>query len=112
MTGKFDNKSQEYHFVEGKLILKIMDRPTAYLKTIKVNKNINTNFVTMDIESRKINNISKPYLISIYDGIKSHSFYLADYNNNVEAMLIAAFKCLMRSKFNASGLNIKFIYII
>lgn len=100
VTGKFDNKSQEYHFVEGKLILKIMDRPTAYLKTIKVNKNINTNFVTMDIESRKINNISKPYLISIYDGIKSHSFYLADYNNNVEAMLIAAFKCLMRSKFN------------
>lgn len=42
-----------------------MDRPTAYLKTIKVNKNINSNFVTMDIESRKINNISKRSAILI-----------------------------------------------
>jgi hypothetical protein len=48
-----------------------MDRPTPYLKSIKVNKQINKkDVITMDIESRKINcrNISTSYLITIYEG--------------------------------------------
>jgi hypothetical protein len=99
IIGGGGGKQQEFHFVEGKLILKIINRPTSYLKSIKVDKQINEKFITMDIESRKINNISTPYLIGIYDGIKSYSFYLKDYNN-IESMLKAAFTHLLKSKYD------------
>ena len=45
----------------------------------------------MDFESRKINNVTTPYLIAFFDGIHSYSFYLDDYEN-VESMLRTAWK--------------------
>jgi hypothetical protein len=53
----------------------------------------------MDFESRKINNVTTPYLVSFFDGINSYSFYLDDYDN-VESMLKTAFKQLLKSKYD------------
>jgi hypothetical protein len=98
-TRKILGKSQEYHFVEGQLIVKLIDKATSFLKAIKVNKQINNKIITMDIESRKINNVSTPYLIAFFDGFTSYSFYLRNYNN-VESMLKAAFTHLLKSKYD------------
>lgn len=98
-TRKILGKGQEYHFKNGQLIVKFLDKATSFLKAIKVNKQINNKIITMDIESRKINNVSTPYLIAFFDGFKSYSFYLGNYTN-VESMLKAAFTHLLKSKFD------------
>ena len=90
---------QEYHFKDGKLVLKLMDRLTSYLKKIKTDKKINRKFITMDLESRQINNVAKPYLLAFYDGIHRYSFYLHDYKN-IESMIKAAFTQLLKSKYD------------
>ena len=90
---------QEYHFKDGKLVLKLMDRLTSYLKNIKTDKKITRKFITMDLESRQINNVVKPYLLAFYDGVHSYSFYLHDYKN-IESMIKAAFTHLLKSKYD------------
>jgi hypothetical protein len=90
---------QEYHFKDGKLVLKLMDRLTSYLKNIKTDKKINRKILTMDLESRQINNVVKPYLLAFYDGVHSYSFYLHDYKN-IESMIKAAFTQLLKSKYH------------
>lgn len=92
---------QEYHFKDGKLVLKLMDRLTSYLlrsPKIKTDKKINRKFITMDLESRQINNVAKPYLLAFYDGNHRYSFYLHDYKN-IESMIKAAFTQLLKSKY-------------
>jgi|SRR5882762_1332797 len=72
-------KDQEYKFINGKLIVKLINRKTKFIKSIKPNKIITNKFITLDIETRVINNIILPYLISYYDGVQPTSFYLSDY---------------------------------
>lgn len=100
-TRKITNKSnnQEYHFENGKLIVKLIDKVTHFLSTIEIHKEINNKIITMDFESRKINNVTTPYLIAFFDGINSYSFYLDDYEN-VDSMLKTAFKHLLKSKYD------------
>jgi hypothetical protein len=90
---------QEYHFKNGQLVLKLMDRLTSFLKSIKTDNKINRKFLTMDLESRQINNVAKPYLLAFYDGVHSYNFYLHDYKN-IESMMKAAFTQLLKSKYD------------
>jgi hypothetical protein len=53
----------------------------------------------MDLETRKINNIIKPYCVSIYDGSEKASFFLSDYTNS-EEMLKYAVTYLMKRKYD------------
>jgi hypothetical protein len=50
----------------------------------------------MDLETRNING----ECISIYDGKIFKSFYLSDYNNNCEEMMIKSIRFLMRKKYD------------
>lgn len=78
--------NQEYIFVNGELVLKKLSRKTTYLTDIKPHKKINNKFLTLDIETRTLDNIITPYCISIYDGKKATSFYLSDYSSPEEMM--------------------------
>ena len=56
--------------------------------------------ITMDLETRDIDGWALPYCISIYDGVNIKSFYLLDFNDNIEKMLEVSIKYLMREKYN------------
>ena len=100
-TRKIIEKSghQEYHFKNGQLVLKLMDRLTSFLKSIKKDNKISKKILTMDLETRRINNVAKPYLLAFYDGVHSYNFYLHDYKN-IESMMKAAFTQLLKSKYD------------
>ena len=49
---------------------------------MKVDKKLNNKFITLDIETKSINNVMTPYSISFYDGKKLNSFYLTDYKDS------------------------------
>lgn len=53
----------------------------------------------MDLETRKIGGVLKTYCVSIYDGVKTNSFFLTDFKSN-EDMLEAAVKILMKRKYD------------
>jgi hypothetical protein len=91
-------KDQEYKFIDGELIVKIINRKTKFIKTIKMNRNITNKFLTLDIETRTIDNIIKPFCICYFDGINSFSFYLSDYKNE-ELMLKEAILSLFNNKY-------------
>jgi hypothetical protein len=91
--------NQSYHIKNGQLIIKSLKKTSNYLKSLKIDKKLNNNFITLDIETQTINNIMTPYCICFYDGKSSNSFYLADYKNNQE-MLLYAITSLLKRKYN------------
>jgi|SRR5882757_7001243 len=76
-------RDNEYKFIDGKLIVKKLNRKTKFIKGIKPNKNLSNKYITLDIETRIINGtgLRPPYLISYFDGTQSFNFYLSDYLN-------------------------------
>ena len=59
-------------------------------------------FITMDLETRTINEVMTSYCVSIYDGTNFKSFYLSDYSglNSESAMLKDSIQYLMKRKYN------------
>lgn len=90
---------------QWKLDIFYVGKPTKYFTTLKKHKNLDQNILTGDIETyvsegdgfsgRRL----VPYLISFYDGVKSSSFYLADFKSPIE-MLEAAFNSLLTTNYN------------
>ena len=103
---------QEYHFKDGKLVLKLIDRLTSFLKNIKISKKMNKKILTMDIETRRIKNVTKPYLVGLYDGVNSYSFYLNDYKNYMSLLHHKVQLNKVISYWRVNMINIKFTYII
>lgn len=90
---------QEYLFRNGELILKTKKIITPFLSKLKQDNYMFTNFITMDLETRNIDNILSPYCVSIYDGIKAKSFYITDYSDS-EEMLKTSLNYLMQRKYH------------
>jgi DNA polymerase type B, organellar and viral len=97
-----DNK--KYYFENNQQILFTKEMKTKFIsKTVKT-KNLNNNFITLDIETYVNNgNILVPFCISIYDGKNVTSFYLTDYKN-VDDMVLSALRSIMIRKYN--GYNV------
>lgn len=72
---------------------------------IKSDKKISNRFLTLDIETRTINNIMEPYCVSIFNGTKFTSFYLTDYADS-ETMLRNVIQSLMKTRYNRSKIYI------
>ena len=74
---------------------------TPMLKPLLRSPYFNLEFLTMDIETRVINNIMTPYCINMYrqDDVFLPSFYLTDYNSP-EEMVKAAVSYLMKRKYS------------
>jgi hypothetical protein len=87
-----------YNIKDGTLVLK---RKTIKLPKIKklIGKAFyNDKILVMDLETQKVNNKMIPYTIGLYDGTEKLSFYLSDYNDDIE-MLTSSIKILMRRKY-------------
>ena len=74
---------------------------TNYFSKVKKCDSVNTNFITMDLETKSINGILEPYCICIFDGKNSFSFYITDFTSS-EEMVKNALKFLMKRKYNRS----------
>ena len=79
--------------------MKKIHKKVKFIKKIIPQSFISKNFVTIDLETRKIDGILTPYCVSIYEGKKAISFYLADFNNP-DDMLKLSLKYLMRPKYH------------
>ncbi len=108
------NKNKYLYNSDGELELFYVQKPTKYISPLQEHKELDSNFITMDIETRLVDNkernsetefraeslIQVPYLISYYDGKLSKSFYLTDYNNNSSLMLQQCIKSLLIPEYN------------
>jgi hypothetical protein len=83
----------------GELELFKVSKPTKFIKPIKITKNKAFKAITMDIETKIINDQHVPYLITWHDGKKSQSFFVSDYANS-DQMMEACVLSLCRDKYN------------
>jgi hypothetical protein len=67
--------NQKNIFEDGKLIYKEILRKVPFLKKINPSIYISKNIITMDLETRVIDNKIEPYCISIYDGKTLSNFF-------------------------------------
>jgi hypothetical protein len=95
--------ADEFHYVNGKLELKLYSKHTHNIKQLDLFKNkfgktiiplINEKFITLDIETQVINNVISPIMIDIFNGINHFNFFLPDYNN-VDEMINCALNHLL-----------------
>lgn len=76
-----------------------MERKNSFIKPILNSTFKSDKFLTMDLETRKINGILSPYAVCLFDGKETIYFYISDYNNPDER-LIAVINYLMKRKYN------------
>jgi hypothetical protein len=63
------------------MVLKSFLRKNKFLQPIKPSKIINKKFLTLDIETRVINNKQVPFALCIYDGFQVSNYFITDFNN-------------------------------
>nr|YP_009487230.1 hypothetical protein [Russula abietina]AWB36132.1 hypothetical protein [Russula abietina] len=78
---------------------------SKFIKKLDKSKNLINKFITLDIETFVKDNVLIPYCISIYDGKKSYSFGLWDYETH-EMMIIDCLKSIMIRKYNRYNIYI------
>ena len=61
-------KTHIYNYIDGKLVIKQIERKCDYLKSINLDVERDTKFLTMDLETINIDNVLSPVCVSIYDG--------------------------------------------
>lgn len=97
------NSNKYYYQLDGNLALVCINKLCKFIKPLPQKKSIklNNKIITLDIETRVINGVHIPYLISWFkDTSKNNgSYYLKDYNNPDE-MIKACILELCRFKFN------------
>jgi len=92
-------KNKKYFFERGKLLVHMNVKNIKFLGKVKAQLHNSKNFLTMDLETRIINQVMSSYCVSIYDGNTKISFYLRDFPSEKE-MLRASIKYLMKRKYN------------
>jgi hypothetical protein len=99
----FLRKTNKYEFYidkyNEKILLKLNKFKTDYIKPTKKEAFSKNNFITLDIETQVINNEHIPYCICYYDGIKTYSFYLSDFDN-VQTMFNEVILSLLKPKYS------------
>lgn len=96
-----DNK--KYYFENNEQILYTKEMKSKFISKLAQTKNLNNNFITLDVETYIKNSILTVYCISIYDGKIKKSYFLSDYKNS-EELIITALKSIMIRKYN--GYNV------
>lgn len=87
------------HVQGGKVMFNSYNQKVNFIEPIIQPKGKITKFITLDLETRNISGVLKPYCISLYDGNKIWSFYLSDYNN-IDKMIKEALISLMKKQYN------------
>lgn len=94
-----DIDNRKYTFVNDELKLLTIEKPNKFIKPIKKKKYSNDKILTMDLETRLIDNNHNPYCLSIYDGNIAKSFFITDYLD-VKDMVLSAIKYLAKRKYD------------
>ena len=89
-----------YTYENNELKLFRVIKSSKPIKSIKTQKNLNEKIITMDLETRNLNSQYVSYLISWYDGINNYSYFITDYNNNVDLMIRNAILDLYNRKYD------------
>lgn len=92
-------KDKEFIYKNGELIVKKLNRKTDFITKIKVDKQLSNKFITLDIETKTMDNVMVPYCVSIYDGSNFKSFYLTSYSNS-DDMLSSAISYLLKRSYD------------
>ena len=92
---------QIYIIENNKIIFKANKRKTGFINPIKKANRLKNSFLTFDLETRLIDNVMIPYCVSFYDGSKSWSYYLSDFNSH-EEMIKKAFESIFIGKYHSS----------
>ena len=91
-TFKREIKKSTIYFLDGEIALRKQILNSKAFKQIKVEKNIISDFYTMDIETIKLDNGKlSPYLICAYDRIN----YITSYNSDQETLFTSFFEQLL-----------------
>ena len=82
----FDNfnrtvNTHTYFFRDSKLVCITHKKLCNFIPPVITSDTNELNLITMDIETRTIDNKMIPYCICFYDGTNSYSFYLSDYGS-------------------------------
>lgn len=88
-----------YIIENGNINFKEIIKTTGYIEPTKIAKTLINKYITLDIETRTINNQVIPYCISLFDGTTAWSYYLTDFNNS-DLMLQAAIKSICKDRYN------------
>jgi hypothetical protein len=92
-------KNQSYIFQEGNLKLKKVYKKVTFISKSLRNMYYSSSYITMDLETRIINDKMTSYCVSIYDGEVFKSFFVTDYTDDKE-MLRESLKYLMKRKYH------------
>jgi len=90
----------EYKFIDGDLIVKLLKRKTKFIQPIKMDKDIKNKFLTLDIETRVIENNIIPYAICLFNGKNKFSFYLTDFDNEQNMLKEAILSLFIKKHHN------------
>ena len=74
-----------------------MKKTVNFISNLKPSSRVTNKIITLDIETFIKNGIHIPYVISWFDGEKSNSYYLVDFNSS-DSLLTQAIKDLMAKK--------------
>lgn len=103
--GSFTNftrkvKKFEYIFRDGEILVTLENKDTRFIKSLaKVKRNF-TKFITIDIETRTLDNIMIPYCICFYDGYEKYSFYITDFKDSGEMITKALRSILLNPNYS------------
>nr|QWO71388.1 DNA polymerase [Termitomyces sp. T70a] len=95
---KVNNKESRYKFIEGKRVFMSKLIEFKHMKRVKKESDYKNKFITMDFETRVIDNKMSIYCCSLSDGEKVTSFYLSEFKDK-EEMLKEALKSLFLRKY-------------
>ena len=87
------------------LLLKDRSTRSNYIKSVSKESNSKVKILSLDIETRTIDNKLTAYCIYYFDGKKSYSFYLSDYKTQDE-MVISCIASLIRPKYFSSKIYV------
>ena len=98
---------RKYHIKNGKPFF-LFERifANSFINALKTSKALNTNYITLDIETYlDENNKMNIYCISFFDGKKSNSYYITDFKSTTE-LIHKVFKILLVRKNNHKNIYI------
>jgi len=98
-------KNQYQYNDKGELELLTVKNSTKFINPVTQSLLINTNIITLDIETRVVNGNHIPYQICYYDGKRSVGFFLTSFRSP-EAMIECCIKSLSRDKYRNSKIYI------
>jgi len=86
------------YFLKGDVKLTAEEIKCKYIEKIKPHKTPNNKVITMDLETREINEKLDPVCVSIYDGKNTKTFWIQDFSSS-HAMLEASIKHILVRKY-------------